>query len=85
MKLLEMFSGTGSVGRFARDLGLSVTSTGLKHANIDIDILSWDYREFDVGEFDVVWASPPCAEYSRAKATGVRKFEHAMWITANMA
>ena len=77
MKLLEMFSGTGSVGRVARDLGFSVISLGLKNANINTDMLSWDYREFDVGEFDVVRASPPGTEYSRAKTTGVRKIDYA--------
>ena len=69
MKLLELFSGTGSVGRVARDLGFSVISLDLKNANINTDILSWDYREFDVGEFDVIWSSPPC--------TGVRKIDYA--------
>ena len=59
MKLLEMFSGTGSVGRVARDLSFSV--------NINTDILSWDYTEFGVNDFDVIWASPPCTEYNRAK------------------
>ena len=59
------------------ELGFSVISLDLKNANIKTDILSWDYREFDVGEFDVVWASPPCTEYSRAKTTGVRKIDYA--------
>ena len=77
MKLLELFSGTGSVGRVARDMGFSVISLDLKNANINTDILSWDYREFDVGEFDVIWASPPCTEYSRAKTVGVRKIDYA--------
>ena len=41
MKLLELFSGTGSVGGVARDLGFSVISLDLKNANINTDILSW--------------------------------------------
>ena len=49
MKLLELFSGTGSVGRVARDLGFSVISLDLKDANMNTDILSWDYKQFDVG------------------------------------
>ena len=36
------------------------------------DILLWDYTVFPSGHFDVVWASPPCTEYSRAKTVGFR-------------
>ena len=61
----------------ARDLGYSVISLDLKNANINTDILSWDCKEFDVGEFDVIWSSPPCTEYSIAKTRGVRKIEYA--------
>ena len=77
MNLLELVSGTGSVGRVARDLGYNVISLELKNANINTDILEWNYKQFDVGEIDVIWASPPCTEYSRAKTTGVRKIDHA--------
>ena len=35
MKLLELFSGTGSVGRVAREFGFSVISLDLKNANIN--------------------------------------------------
>ena len=77
MKLLELVSGTHAVGKVARDLGFSVISLDLKNANINTDILSWDYKQFDVGEFDVVWASAPCTEYSRAKTIGVCKIDYA--------
>ena len=76
MKLLELFSGTGSVGRVASDLGYTVVSLDLKNANINEDILQWDYTKFDK-DFDVIWASPPCIEYSIAKTTGVRKIDYA--------
>ena len=39
MKLLELFSGTGSVGRVARDLGFSVISLDLKNADVNQDML----------------------------------------------
>jgi len=76
-KLLELFSGTGSVGRVAKALGWEVVSLDLKNADINLDILDWDFEVFPVGSFDFVWASPPCTEYSRAKTTGVRKIEYA--------
>ena len=42
MKLLELFSGTGSVGKVARDLGYDVVSLDLKNADINMDIMNWD-------------------------------------------
>ena len=77
MKLLELFSGTKSVGKVAEQLGYVVVSLDLKDADINCDILNWDYTVYPSGYFDVIWASPPCTEYSRAKTTGGRKNEHA--------
>ena len=73
MKLLELFSGTGSVGKVAKDFGFEVVSLDLKGALINTDILDWNYRDYPVGYFDFIHASPPCVEYSMAKTTGVRK------------
>ena len=53
MKLLDLFSGTGSVGRVARDLGFSVISLDLKNANINTDILSWDYKQLGVSDLGI--------------------------------
>ena len=73
MKLLELFSGTKSVGRVAEQLGYNVISLDRDlDADIKCDILDWDYKQFPVGYFDVIWASPPCTEYSTCKTTGVR-------------
>ena len=72
MKLLELFSGTGSVGREAIGLGWEVTSLDLKNADINEDILTWDYKQYDPKHFDFIWASPPCTEYSIAKTTAKR-------------
>ena len=77
MKLLELFSGTGSVGRVAKDFDYEVVSLDLKNAIINIDILEWNYKDYDRDHFDFIWASPPCVEYSIAKQTGVRKIEEA--------
>ena len=77
MKLLELFSGTGSVGAVAKDFGYDVVSLDLKNADINCNILEWDYTQYGVGYFDFIWASPPCTEYSIAKTTGVRKIDEA--------
>ena len=73
MKLLELFSGTGSVGTVAKDMGFEVVSLDLKNADINCDIMKWDYKQYPVKHFHMIWASPPCTEYSKAKTTGVRK------------
>ena len=44
-----------------------------------VDVLAFDYKSLypDPGHFDVIWASPPCTEYSIAKTIGTRDFEKA--------
>ena len=78
MRVLEFFSGTGSVGNVCRRLGCTVTSLDRDMpADIRTDILDWDYQALPRDSFDVIWASPPCTEYSVAKTVGVRKLEEA--------
>ena len=75
MRLLELFSGTGSVGRVFRAAGWETLSVDLDPqagADVTIDVLEWDYAAFPRGHFDCIWASPPCTEYSIARATARR-------------
>ena len=77
MNLLELFSGTKSVGTIAKSLGFNVISLDLKNADINTDILEWDYKQFDRNHFEFIWSSPPCTEYSIAKTQGIRNIEYA--------
>ena len=77
MKLLELFSGTRSIGTVAKKRGYDVVSLDLKNADINCDILQWNYKEYPTGYFDFIWSSPPCTEYSRAKTVGVRNIDEA--------
>ena len=80
MKLLELFSGTKSVGKVAETLGFEVTSLDLKDADINTDILNWDYKIYDPKHFDVIWASPACTEYSKAMTRRTRNINSANQI-----
>ena len=65
MKVLELFSGTGSVGKVCKKKGWDVISVDiLLPATIKADIMKFDYKQYDKDEFDIVWASPPCTFYS---------------------
>ena len=73
MRVLELFAGTQSVGKGFKRRGHQVLSLDLdpkSHPDICTDILAFDYQAFEPGAFDVVWASPPCTQYSKARTTG---------------
>jgi hypothetical protein len=70
MRILELFSGSGSVGHVFSQRGWHVTSLDVDvktDATIKADILTWDHTIFPPGHFDVVWASPVCTHYSCAR------------------
>jgi len=72
MKLLDLFTGTGSVAKAARTLGYEVTTLDCDpRTNPDIcaDILTFDYST--LGHFDVIWASPPCNTFSHARKSNI--------------
>ena len=66
------------MGKVARQLGFEVVSLDRDmDADIKTDIMDWDFKQYEPKRFDIIWASPPCTEYSRAKTTGVRDIEGA--------
>ena len=78
MRVLELFSGTRSVGKLCDAIGWeSVSVDMILPADHQCDILLFDYKQYPKDHFDVVWASPPCTEYSKAKSRGVRDIEGA--------
>tara|TARA_R110000803_G_scaffold118460_2_gene186852 strand:- start:761 stop:1423 length:663 start_codon:yes stop_codon:yes gene_type:complete len=65
MNVLELFSGTGSVGKVCETLGWNVISVDLElPATHECDILYFDYKQYPKDYFSIVWASPPCTYYS---------------------
>ena len=68
MRLLELFSGTGSVGKPWIEAGhevISVDVDGRFGATIAGDILELNYKDLPIP--DVIWASPPCDQYARCR------------------
>ena len=72
-RALFLCSGTGSVGKPFRESGWEVVDVdrdGRFGAEVVVDILTWDYKAaYPQGHFDVIWASPDCTQYSRARTT----------------
>ena len=80
MLCLELFKGTGSIGKSFEKLGWAVISLDRDQRfrpTICVDILEWDYSVFPRNHFDFVWASPVCTENSKAKTVGTRDLEGA--------
>ncbi len=81
MRILELFSGTGSVGNVCRRMGLRGDVFGSGHAcGHPHGHPGLDYSSYLPNSFDVIWASPPCTEYSVAKTVGVCKLDEANTI-----
>eukprot|EP01051_Picozoa_sp_SAG22_P018064 SAG22_NODE_2940_length_2088_cov_3.696833_1_plen_329_part_10 len=70
LKVLELFSGTGSVGKIAEKIrGCHVVSVDVEpetagyNPTVVCDVLKLDYKNLGFIP-DVIWASPPCQTYS---------------------
>jgi len=65
MNVLELFSGTHSVGKVCEKLGWNAISVDLElPATHECDIMDFDYKQYPKDYFSIVWASPPCTYYS---------------------
>ena len=74
LKVLELFKGTGSISKALRKLlgdRVEVVSLDIEpkfQPTICTDISQWKYKkEFPVGNFDFIHASPVCHHYSMGK------------------
>ena len=73
MRCLELFSGTGSVGREFSSAGWTVVSVDIEkkfNPTLCMSVLDIPLDFWPPGYFDFVWASPPCTFYSKARTTG---------------
>ena len=76
MNTLELFAGTQSFSKVVvADTKITVDILSKFNPTIQADILTWDYTVYPTGYFAIIWCSPPCTEYSKAKTRGVRDLE----------
>ena len=80
MRILELFSGTHSIGKCAKKRGHKVVSLDrdigascpfgsgyISKEHIICDIMDWDYTIYPVGHFDLITASPVCLWWSHIR------------------
>ena len=71
VRCLDLFSGTHSFSKVAKDFGYECVSLDISakyNPDIVCDILEFDYTVWPVEYFDFIWASPPCTLFSVAAA-----------------
>ena len=85
MKVLELFSGTHSIGKVAHNKGWEVVSVDrdldgtcpfgsgyVSDTHIKEDIMTWDYKKkYKPGDFDIITASPVCLWWSHLRSCWV--------------
>ena len=81
MKILELFSGTHSVGKVCEKIGfdeivsLDRDMDGLgDHKHFKEDIHKFDYKQYPPNYFDIVWASPVCSFWSQLQYSHIGRY-----------
>ena len=67
MKVLELFKGSGSITNYYSNSDVEVISLDILenyNPTICCDIMDFDYKQYPVGYFDIISASPECKIYS---------------------
>ena len=73
IRVLELFSGSGSVGKISKEKGYEVISLDIDpRADINMDIMDWNYKDmYKPGHFNIIHASPPCHTFSNLRRTWI--------------
>ena len=69
MRGLELFCGTKSFSKIAEFHDISMTTLDIDEQHnptICEDILTWNFKAYAPGYFNIIWASPDCTSWSRA-------------------
>jgi site-specific DNA-cytosine methylase len=81
MKILELFSGTHSIGKVAKDHDVTSLDRDLGGSHDDYispnhiqeDIMTWDYKKYEPYEFDLITASPVCLWWSSLRVCWINR------------
>lgn len=72
MRILDLFSGLGGASEYFFRMGWevhrldnNVLLNQIPRTEM-IDVREWPFRDIPTGYYDVIWASPPCLEFSQA-------------------
>ena len=81
MRVLELFKGSGSITNYYKDRDdveiISLDYNSKYNPTICCDIMDFDYKKYDVGYFDIIWASPCCCLHSSLQYTHIgRKWKN---------
>lgn len=75
MKVLDLFSGSGSIKKYFKDKEnvevISLDFCKKYKPDILIDIMLWDYKEYPIGYFDIIIAGPECKVFSNLQYTWI--------------
>ena len=75
MRVLELFKGSGSITNYYKNRDnveiISLDFNQLYEPTICCDIMEFDYKQYDVGYFDICWASPECILFSTLQYTHI--------------
>ncbi len=70
MRCLELFSGTGSIGKVLKEYDIECISVDIEprfKPTILADIMEWNYKEYLPNHFDIITASPVCLYWSKLR------------------
>lgn len=82
MNVLELFSGTGSVRKACDKIGWeSVSVDMILPADHQCDIMQFDYKQYPKDYFQVIWASPPCTQYSNLQSCWIGRMRKGKMYT----
>ncbi len=68
MKVLELFKGSGSISKYFENKDVEVISLDIEpkyNPTICCDIMEFDYKKYEIGYFDYIFASPECKIFSQ--------------------